>query len=169
MNASELLTDAFGRIGQGVHRVVDGADRELLTFRADAEANTIAWLVWHLSRGQDAQIADAYGTDQVWTSSGWSRRFALPFPDSATGYGHTAADVAAVDVSAELLAGYCDATQEVTLGLLATTTAEDLGRVIDERWDPPVTLGVRLNSILADDVKHLGQAEFVKGIAQRAR
>ena len=168
MDTRDLLADAVERIGQGVHRVLTEIDQRALTYRADPEANTIAWLLWHLTRGQDAQIASAFGLEQVWETEGWADRFALPFPRSATGYGQSGDEVAAVDVPAELLAGYYEATQKVTLAQLAATSDADLDRVVDSHWNPPVTLGVRLISIIDDDVKHLGQAEFIKGLAQRA-
>ena len=169
MDTRDLLSDAVERVGQGVHSLLDGADEHLLTFRPDPDANTIAWLVWHLTRGQDAQIADAYGLEQVWTSEGWADRFGLPFSRGATGYGHSSDEVAAVRVPPELLGRYYDATQRVTLAQIAATSDADLDRVVDTRWNPPVTLGVRLISIIDDDVKHLGQAEYVRGMAQRAK
>lgn len=169
MDTRELLSDAVERVGQGVHRLLEGVGEHVLTFRADPDANTIAWLVWHLTRGQDAQIADVYGLDQVWTSEGWVDRFALPFSRNASGYGQSSDEVAAVRVSPELLLGYYDSTQRVTLARIAATSDADLDRVVDTRWNPPVTLGVRLISIIDDDVKHLGQAEYVKGLAQRAK
>ena len=169
MDTRDLLSNAVQRVGQGVHRLLDGADEHLLTFRPDPDANTIAWLVWHLTRGQDAQIADAYGLEQVWTSEGWADRFGLPFSRGATGYGQSSDEVAAVRVPPELLGRYYDATQRVTLAQIAATSDADLDRVVDTRWNPPVTLGVRLISIIDDDVKHLGQAEYVRGMAQRAK
>ena len=169
MDTRDLLSDAVERVGQGVHSLLDGADEHLLTFRPDPDANTIAWLVWHLTRGQDAQIADAYGLEQVWTSEGWADRFGLPFSRGATGYGHSSDEVAAVRVPPELLSRYYDAAQRVTLAQIAATSDADLDRVVDTRWNPPVTLGVRLISIIDDDVKHLGQAEYVRGMAQRAK
>ncbi|NNC13907.1 DUF664 domain-containing protein [Planctomonas sp. JC2975] len=169
MDTRDLLSDAAGRIGEGVHRLLDGVDRATLTFRPDDDANSIAWLVWHLTRGQDAQIADVYSREQVWTAEGWVDRFGLPFSPGATGYGQSADEVAAVDVSAELLAGYYDATQRVTIAQIDATSDADLDRIVDTRWNPPVTLGARLISIIDDDVKHLGQAEYVKGLAHRAR
>lgn len=169
MDTRDLLTDAVERIGQGVHRLLEGVDERTLTYRADGESNTIAWLVWHLTRGQDAQVADVYGREQVWMSEGWVDRFGLPFSPESTGYGQSADEVADVRVSPELLGGYYDGTQRATLAQIAATSDTDLDRIVDERWTPAVTLGARLISIIDDDVKHLGQAEYVKGLAQRAR
>ena len=168
MNSAELLVDAFGRIRGVVHRVVDGLTAEQLAMRVDPEANSIAWLVWHLTRIQDDHLADAFQTGQVWTSQGWVERFGLPFDPTDTGYGHRAADVAAVRVaSGELLVGYHDAVHQQTTRLLEGLDPADLDRIVDRSWDPPVSLGVRLVSVVADDLQHAGQAAFVRGLLQR--
>ena len=167
MQQRELLIDAFTRVNGIVHRVVEGASAEQLVFRDDAEANTIAWLVWHLIRVQDAQVADVAGTEQLWLTE-WADRFDLALPRDSTGYGHTQEQVAAVVASPELLLGYADATHAATVAYLGTLDADDFDRVVDTSWDPPVTLGVRLVSIIGDDLQHAGQASFVKGVAQRA-
>jgi Protein of unknown function (DUF664) len=169
MTSAELLVDAVGRIRQVVHRVVDGLTAEQLAFRVDPEANSIAWLVWHLTRIQDDHLADAVQAEQVWTSKGWAERFALPFDPGDTGYGHRPAEVGAVRVeSGELLIGYYDAVHQQTIRAVEQLSDADLDRVVDRSWDPPVTLGVRLVSVIADDLQHAGQAAFVRGILQRS-
>jgi hypothetical protein len=169
VTAADLLVDAFGRIHRVVHNVVEGLTPDQLSFRLDSEANSIAWLVWHLTRIQDDHVADAAGIEQVWTSSGWAERFALPFDRSDTGYGHSSDDVAAVHVeSGELLTGYHDAVYHQTLNYVEQLTDADLARIIDESWDPPVSLAVRLVSVIADDLQHAGQAAFVRGILDRS-
>jgi hypothetical protein len=167
MNSSEILLDGFSRISGIVHRTLDGISPDVLTARLDPEANTIAWLVWHLSRVADDHLADAFDSDQVWTAQGWSDRFALPFEAGATGYAQTSDEVAAVRVSSELLAGYLDAVQARAEGHLGTVTDADLDRVVDTNWDPPVTLGVRLISVMSDGLQHAGQAAYVRGVAER--
>jgi uncharacterized damage-inducible protein DinB len=168
MSVADVLADAFGRIHAVVHEVVDGAKPDDLAFRPDGAANSIAWLVWHLTRVQDDHLAAAAGAGQVWTARGWAERFGLPFDHSATGYGHGSADVAAVRVaSGELLTGYYDAVYEETVEFVRGLTDADLGRVVDRSWDPPVTLGVRLVSVIADGLQHAGQAAYVRGIAER--
>ena len=166
MTSADLLADAFGRIRDTVHQVVDGLSPEELTFRPEGTANSIAWLLWHLTRIQDDHIAGVAGTDQVWASSSWAERFGLPLDGSDTGYGHSSDQVAAVTGDAESLGSYHDAVHETTLRYLGTVTDADLDRVVDERWDPPVTLGVRLVSVIADDLQHAGQASYVRGILE---
>ena len=164
MTPAELLTDAFERIAQGGVQVVEGLDEAALTGRPGDSANSIAWLVWHLTRIQDDHVAEVAGLEQVWTAQGYADRFGLPFDAADTGYGHSAEDVAAVRASAADLAAYLRATHEQTLGVLAGLDADAFDRVVDERWDPPVTLGVRLVSVLGDDWQHLGQAAYARGL-----
>jgi hypothetical protein len=168
MNVDELLIEAFDRIRGIVYQAVDGLTPEQLAYRPDEEANSIAWLVWHLTRIQDDHVAAVAQIEQVWTAEGWSARFALPFDASETGYGHGADDVAAVEVSSgDLLTGYYDAVHERTKRFLADLSADDLDGVVDESFDPPVTLGVRLVSVLGDDLQHGGQASYLHGLVIR--
>ena len=169
MNVADLLTDGFGRVQEVVHAAVEGLTAEQLTARLDPGANSIAWLVWHLTRVQDDHVADVAGTEQVWTGQDWLSRFALPFPAGDTGYAHRSADVEALKVDKpDLLAGYYDAVHEQTVGYLAGLDDAALDRIVDTRWDPPVTLGVRLASVLDDDIQHAGQASFVRGVLLRS-
>ena len=168
MTSAQLLADAFGRIRDTVHNAVRGLTPEQLAFRLDSHANTIAWLVWHLTRIQDDHIAHAAQAEQVWTSGEWAGQFRLPFDRRATGYGQSSANVAAVRVeSGDLLTAYHDAVYEHTVGFVSGVTDTDLARIIDDRWDPPVTLGVRLVSIISDDLQHAGQAAFIRGVIER--
>ncbi|MFD9333390.1 DinB family protein [Streptomyces sp. NPDC060028] len=170
MKGTEVLADAFGRIRDVVHEAVEGLSGEQLNARVDPGANSIAWLVWHLTRIQDDHVADAGGLEQVWSAQGWADRFALALPAGATGYGHTARQAGAVRVdSGELLLGYFDAVHAQTGQFLRGVAAADLDRVVDEAWDPPVTLGVRLVSVIGDDLQHAGQAAFVRGVLTRRR
>ena len=177
MSAADVLVDGFGRIHGVVHRVVHGLSAQDLSFRPAAGdssvggvnsaggGNSIAWLIWHLTRIQDDHVAEVAGVEQVWWSGGWHERYELPFDRADTGYGHTSQDVAAVRVeSGELLLGYHDAVYERTIDYVGRLTDADLPRIVDESWDPPVSLGVRLVSVLSDDLQHAGQAAYVRGL-----
>ncbi|GAB3855019.1 mycothiol transferase [Nocardioides maradonensis] len=165
MTPSDLLTDALGRVLEDVEAVLDGLDELALTARPTPTANSIAWLVWHLTRVQDDHVAHVAGTEQVWTSEGYAERFGLPFPVEAHGYGQTADEVGQVaGISATDLLDYYREVHRASLAYLATVTEADLDRVVDTRWDPPVTLGVRLVSVVNDCTQHVGQAAYLRGI-----
>lgn len=167
MNVSELLTDALGRVREQMPDLVAGLDEDDLAWRPDPEANSIAWLVWHLSRIEDDHIAGVAGSEQVWTAGDWAQRFGLPFDVRAHGFGMSSADVAKVRASGDLLAGYYDAVAERSAEYVGGLVPDDLDRVVDEAWDPPVTLGVRLVSVVNEVNAHLGQAQYVRGLLER--
>jgi uncharacterized damage-inducible protein DinB len=167
MTSAELLTDAFERIREDVHAAVEGLSPERLAFRIDAEANSIGWLAWHLTRVQDDHIAHVAGVPQVWTTSGWAKRLGLEALGDGVGYGHRSDQVAQVRVEAAPILEYFDEVHEATLRFVSGITDSDLDRVVDERWDPPVTLGARVVSVISDDLQHVGQAAYVRGIVER--
>jgi hypothetical protein len=167
MTSAEILVDAFGRAQEAVHRSVDGLTADQLAVRLDEDANSIAWLVWHLARVEDDHLADAFDVEQVWTSQGWADRFGLDLDRLDTGYGHSSAKVALVRPDADLLTGYYDAVHEQTVALVSPVTDADLPRIVDQRWTPAVSLGVRLVSVIGDAMEHSGQAAFIRGIVER--
>ena len=167
MTSSDVLVDAFERIRDAVYPAVNGLSAQQLAYRPDGESNSIAWLVWHLTRIQDDHVAALHGGEQAWTEGGWSQRFALPLDPSDTGYGHGPEDVAKVAADAALLLGYFEDVHEKTMAYLPSLRDTDLEQVIDSSWDPPVTVGIRLVSVIADDLQHVGQAAYVRGLVQR--
>ncbi len=161
----ELLRDAFTRLIEHVDELTDGLTEDQANYRPAPEANSIAWLIWHSARVQDAQLAPIAGVEQVWETGGWVDRFGLDLPRNDTGYGHSPEDVAKVQAPADLLAGYYHAVHTLTLEFVAGVTAEDLERIVDRNWDPPVTASARIVSIIDDCAQHLGQAAYLRGIA----
>jgi hypothetical protein len=167
MNSSDLLVDAFERVRDAVHPAVNGLSRDELAFRIDDGSNSIAWLVWHLTRIQDDHVAALYGGEQVWTANGWIDRFDLPLDPEDTGYGHGPDDSAKVTAEAALLLGYFEEVHEKTLQFVRSLEDSELERVVDRSWDPPVTVSIRLVSVVADDLQHVGQAAYLRGVLQR--
>lgn len=165
MDVASLLLELYGRIPPLARDVVEGVDGATLTASPQPGANPIAWLVWHSTRVQDHHVSELIDADQVWIGGGWARRFGLDPDPSNTGYGHSARDVAAVRPDRPgVLIEYLDAVDRRTRAWLEGLTPEELDRIVDRRWDPPVTLGVRLISIADDSLQHLGQAAYVRGL-----
>jgi hypothetical protein len=165
MDVASLLLELYGRIPPLARNVVDGVDLVTLTESPSEGANTIAWLVWHSARVQDHHVAELIDSDQVWIGDDWARRFGLDPDPRNTGYGHAAQDVAAVRPERpEVLIEYLEAVDRRARSLLERLTPTELDRIVDRRWDPPVTLGVRLVSIADDSLQHLGQAAYVRGL-----
>ena len=168
MEANELLLDLFGRITEHLHEAMDGLDVEALTTPPEPGTNPIGWLIWHATRVQDHHIAEILGEEQVWITGGWAPRFGVAADAHNTGYAHTWDDVLAIrPETAAVLVEYYEAVAARTFEMLEHTTAEDLDRIVDRRWDPPVTLGARLVSIADDDIQHTGQASYARGLLER--
>jgi uncharacterized damage-inducible protein DinB len=165
MDQAALLTELFARVDGHVEQVLDGLSTDELVAPPAPGANTIGWLLWHLTRVQDHHVADLLGRDQIWVEPGRAERFGLAPDPENTGYGHSPEQVASVrPEDAAAVAAYYDAVARRTREFLASVIAADLDRVVDERWDPPVTLGVRLVSVADDDIQHAGQAAYVRGL-----
>jgi hypothetical protein len=167
MNVSDLLADALGRVRAQMPELVEGLGDDDLAWRPDPEANSIAWLVWHLTRIEDDHVSNAAGIEQAWVADGWAERFGLPFDMREHGYSMSPRDVGKVRVSGDLLAGYYEAVAARTATYVGTLEPDDLDRVIDEAWDPPVTVGVRLVSVVNEVNAHLGQAQYLRGLLER--
>ena len=146
--------------------LTDGLTDQLSSYRPTPNAHSIGWLIWHSARVQDIQLAHVAGVEQVWTHDGWVDRFGLELPRNDTGYGHGPDEVAKVHAPANLLSGYYHGVHKLTLSYIADVTGAELSRVVDTNWDPPVTASARLVSIIDDCAQHLGQAAYLRGIAQ---
>jgi hypothetical protein len=164
MTPGAVLIDTFQRVADDLPHILDGLSEDDLAWRPSGDANPIGWLVWHLLRVQDDHVAEVAGTEQVWTAQGFADRFGLPFEPTVIGYGQSSEEVGQVRVAADLLLEYSEAVHRQTLDYLGGLSDDDLDRIVDERWDPPVTLGARLVSVLNDDTQHLGQAGYVRGL-----
>lgn len=171
MSGSDVLVEALGRIPDGVSQAVDGLDAGQLTYRpslpdgSGAAGNSIAWLIWHLTRVQDNHVADVAGHEELWLTGGWAERFNLDLSRRDTGYGHTSGDVDKVRVdSPGLLVEYYRAVHSRSVEFVGNLSERELDRIIDTSWDPPVTLRVRLVSVIEDCTQHVGQAAYVRGL-----
>jgi len=166
--SARLLLDAFDRVRELLPAVVEGLSTEELSWRPDKEANSIGWLLWHLARVEDSHLADLDGSDQIWTQDGWAQRFELPYDESDIGFGQDSAAVGQFFVAdPSLLITYHEAVHARTREMVSRLTGEDHERVIDDSYDPPVTVGARLVSVINDTTQHIGQASYVRGLVER--
>lgn len=167
MDSSDVLIDAARRPVAAAGQVLRGISPETLHARPAGRGNSIAWLVWHAARQMDAQLAALSGADQVWSVGGWAARLGIPRGRQAVGFGDTAGDVAGLRVADPgLLLGYVRGVADVFIAYVAGLSAADLAVVVDTSWDPPVTRGVRLVSLIDDAVAHLGQAAYARGLVE---
>src|SRR5699024_8163255 len=139
-----------------------------LNARPGGHDNSVSWLLWHTGREIDAQLADLTGGEQVWTAHGCDARLALGERGDTVGYGHTPAEARRIGAEdGPGLLEYIDAAVAAPEDHVGTLSQEDRADVVDEQWDPPVTRGARLVSILDDAAQHIAQAAYVLGMPLR--
>ena len=170
MNTGTTLAEAFRRIPELVQGACEGLGVRDLLYRPEPGANSIAWLVWHLSRVQDSHVAEIMGTEQVWADPVWAEMTGINRDVSATGFGDTPEHVAAViPLSSAALVAYNAAVTNRTMEYLAGVDGSEFDRIIDDSYDPPVLVGVRLVSVISDNLQHAGQARYLRGVIERVR
>lgn len=165
MDALDLLRDVTSRPRDAAERMRPELNPVSLNARPGGHDNSVAWLLWHSGREIDAQLADLTGHEQVWTSRDFAGRFDLGPEGDGVGYGHTPEEARRILVDdPELLLGYLGAALESLEAYLDDITAAQLDDVIDEDWEPPVTRGARLISVIDDAIQHLAQANYALGM-----
>lgn len=169
MRTTQLALDSLGRVHELIPAVLDGLTTADVLWRPDPGANSIGWLIWHLTRAEDAMISSLAGSEQEWVTGKWDETFDLPYSPKAGGFGMSSEDVGRFTVpDPDVLRQYAEAVGAFAVEVLSTLTDADLDRVIDESYTPPVTVGVRLVSIMVETAQHMGQAAYLRGMRERA-
>lgn len=163
MNALDILREFASRPRLAAHALPD-LDAGQLNAHPAGHPNSISWLLWHAAREIDVQLAELTEKGQVWSARGFDTRFGLPDSDDDFGLGHTPEQAREIHVEDQgLLVAYLDAVCDAFDAYAGGLSEADLDEVIDHRWDPPVTRGVRLVSLVDDAIQHVGQAYHVAG------
>ena len=160
-----VIEDSLGRVDETLTATLEGLDLDDLARRPGPDANPVGWLAWHLTRVLDGHLADLVDAPQVWEE--WRERLDLPYDADATGYGHSSDEVGAFRADAASLTGYWSATWARTREILRQLAGDDAVRVVDDSWDPPVTLSSRLVSVINDTTQHVGQMGYARGLLGR--
>ena len=168
MKWHDILLDGYGRVLGTLERVLDGLTEEDLNWQPSPDCNSIGWLTWHLTRGQDRLIASLMGEEQLWIKEGWHAKFSRAPEAKDSGGGHTPQDVAGFkSPDAKTLLDYHRAVLERSRRYLPTMSEADLDRQLDDpRFQPPPTVGMRLTMVLSDNSQHAGQAGYIRGLRQ---
>ncbi len=166
MKWQELVIDGCGRVMEVLEPALAGLSKDDLDRQPAPDCNSIGWITWHLTRGQDAQIASLAGQEQVWVKDKWYVRFDRKARKDDTGFGHTAEEVAAFrSPEPQILLDYYRATLAETKKYVSGLTLAALDTKLNEPWyTPPPTVGVRVVSIMADCLQHSGEVAYLRGL-----
>ncbi len=145
-----------------IHQSTDGLTDEQLYYRPSSDTNSIAWLIWHLSRWRDKISAAVVGEPQVWASEGWAQRFDID-PDR-TGLGDTLEQVAAFSVGRDLLLGYASAAHNAIVERVFRMTPEQFEKEIEYSPGSSRPAWRALVSVMGDSSEHTGQINYLRGM-----
>ena len=135
---------------------------EQLYHQPTPETNSIAWLVWHLSRWRDKISAAIAEQPQVWVSGGWNQRFGMT--DDRTGLGDTLEQVSTFGVKRDLLIGYADAAHNAIVSRLSSFTQDQFGKSIEYAPGAERPAWRALISVVEDSAEHAGQINYIRGM-----
>lgn len=164
MNAAELYLETIKRSDESLKRALEELSvEELQNQPAGPGSNPIGWLVWHLTQTRDSIIAGVAGEPTIWERDGWGARFGMEgeLPRFVP------ADVHTFDPkSFETLVGYFDAVAEHTAQVIGRLSEADAARLVESTIPgrPPQSVGSRLSAVLNDNIQHIGQVAYLRGL-----
>lgn len=164
MDALDILSEAAKRPFEAADRLRPHLTSEVLNGHPAGHPNSVAWLLWHTGREIDMQVATLTGGGEVWKRSNYDERLKLGEIGATLGFGHSDNEARAIETDdAEALLQYLEESSESLIHYINSLSEDELDHVIDSDWDPPVTRGVRLVSIIDDAAQHIGQAAYAVG------
>ncbi|MDA1215963.1 MAG: DinB family protein [Chloroflexi bacterium] len=164
MDTGTFFLNALGRADGTLKRALEGLTREeLMQQPAGPGSNPIGWLAWHLTRVQDGYGSRIAGVEQVWRTQKWYEKFGL----EETPPSYKPETVGTFDpISAELLLEYYEMVKTATVGYIASLSAEDWERQLPQidPSRPPQTVADGVAIITSDNIQHIGQIAYVRGL-----
>lgn len=168
MDGHDMLSDAYELVLTNLERMLEGLQPEDLNWQPRPDCNSIGWLAWHIIRGQDAAISFLMREDQLWIKEGWYEKFGRSADPGDGGTGHTTEDVASFkSPDSQVIIDYHRSVMERSKKYFSTLSSQDLDRVLNLKFLPPLTtLGSFLIMMLYDGMHHAGQIGYIRGMRQ---
>ena len=162
VNLNQFIIALCESPNRWIHQATDGLTDEQLYYRPSSDTNSIAWLIWHLSRWRDKISAAIAGEPQVWASEGWAQRF--NFDPDRTGLGDTLEQVANFAVDRDLILGYASAAHNAIVERVSRMTPEDFDKEIEYMPGSSRPAWRALISVMGDSSEHTGQINYLRGM-----
>lgn len=167
MDTIDLLSEVASRPRQALDQLRPQLSSQVADAHPGGHDNSVTWLLWHTGREVDVQLAAMTGEPELWARH--RDATGLGEAGDGLGYGHDAEEARRVaNANLEAVVAYVEASLQALERYVASLSAEALDDVVDTSWDPHVTRGVRLVSIVDDAAQHLAQAAYVVGMPQLA-
>ena len=149
-----------------VSTAVAGVNDDTLASMPNEQSNSIAWLVWHMTRVADRFIHSRFqDTGQLWTDGGWAEKFEMEASADEFGMGWSVEQVAAwPSPSRDVLMGYYDAVNDAARDYINGLDDDGLAHQVPAAA-PGTTMSVAdaLGILVWDNIVHGGQVAYIRG------
>ena len=173
MDLLEFATEMFEEYATRLYSYLDGLTLEELNWRPNAEANSIAFIVWHTTRVEDRWF-QVFCQDKpdLWTSGRWFEK--LGMNEDRSPFGLTPEDLASLPtLTIEALKSYFEAVRSETRKYLASIGPEDLeaspgrspfGGSASASPFAQFTIQRMFRQLIQEEIQHLGQVGMLRGL-----
>lgn len=174
MDTNPFIKQTLDHFESRLDQTLRGLTNEELAWRPNAEANSIAFVIWHTTRVEDRFMQKMVReTEEVWTGGGWYSRLGLDEGD--TGVDFSVDRLASFPaLSVENLRDYLDAVRAETNAYLDAAAPAGFDLVPDRNPFPEVpgadeyfegcTIARMFLILIGEHFQHLGHAAYIRGL-----
>ncbi len=162
IDLNRFIVDRLDASYLWIERLRDGVTDEQFYYQPTDDTNSIAWLVWHLSRWRDRTSAIVSGDTEVWISEGWSQRFGMS--EDRTGLGDTPEQVSDFRPSRDLVLSYADAAHRAIIDRVSKLPANQMDEQVEGLPGEPRPAWRVLAGVIGDSTEHVGQINYLRGM-----
>lgn len=161
MDAKELLLRSLEESNGYLTRALNGLTQEEATWSPSPECNSIAFILWHMTRVEDFFVNRVIRREkELYETKKWQEKLGTP----VKAYGYTVEELRAWPApKLEILREYANSVRESTLAFLNSISPERLSEV--PRPDrSPDSIGVTLGHVTTEIALHVGQIAYLRGV-----
>ncbi len=162
MEAKELILRSLEQSQRFLTRALDGLTQEEVAWSPNAECNSIAFILWHMTRVEDLFVNRVIQREkELYEAEGWQEKLGTP----VKAYGYTLEELKAWPVpKLEVLRAYANSVREKTLSFLQSVTPEKLSEEVIRPNRPPDSVGASLGHMSTEIALHVGQIAYLRGV-----
>jgi len=163
MDEKEIVKASLAESWDFVSWSVDGLTKDEISISVKPECNSIAFILWHMTRAEDLWINRVIlGIEEIYESSHWREKLGTPAGDS--GFRYTVEQLKAWPVpELDLLMEYARDVRQKTLEYLDTIPREKLtDRISFLGKSSPI--GDILAHLITEIALHGGQVAYLRGL-----
>ena len=166
MSSTESVVSTLQRNWDMIDAALDGLDDATISHIPMNQCNSIAWILWHMSRVVDTFVNTRFRSEpQLWIADGWYERFGMGDDPEDRGVGWTTERVSSWQApDRSVLIGYYQAVRAASDRYLSSATDAELAEMkVISPVPEPRTVANALGQMVWDAVAHGGQIAYLRG------